>query len=37
MEFTLEAAPVGNFQQKIGIGRGLQFIDPCLRPRQLGP
>ena len=36
IELTLEAAPVRNFQQKIGIGRGLQFVDPRLRPRQLG-
>ena len=37
IELALEAAPVGNIQQEVGIGGGLQFVDPRLRPRQLGP
>ncbi len=37
VEFALEAAPVGNIQQEIGIGGRLQFVDSRLRLRQLGP
>ena len=35
MEFALEAAPVGNIQQEIGVGRGLEFLDPRLRLGEL--
>ena len=37
VEFALEAAPVGDFQQEIGFGGGLQFVDLRLCLRQLGP
>ena len=35
MELALEAAPVRNIQQEVGIGGGLQFLDLRLRPGQL--
>ena len=34
-ELALEAAPVGNAEQKVGIGGGLQLLDFPERPRQL--
>src|ERR1700694_4438209 len=37
MQFTFEAAPVRDIQQKVAIRRALQFVDSRLRPRQLGP
>ena len=37
MELALEAAPVGDFQQEVGVGGRLQFVDPRLCLRQLGP
>ena len=36
MEFALEAAPVRNIQQEVGIGGGLQFLDSRLGLGQLG-
>ena len=35
-QFPLEAAPVVNVEQEIGIGPGLLFVDPGLRLRKLG-
>ena len=37
MQFALEAAPVRNTQQEVGIGGGLQFLDPRLRLAPVAP
>ena len=34
LQLALEAAPVGNIQQEVGVGGGLQLLDPRLAPGQ---
>src|SRR6185437_4816564 len=36
-KLVLESAPVGNAEQEVGIGGGLQLLNPLQRRRQLTP